>query len=250
MITKEILYTAMEQSAEDIGCKAEDFMWEQNIIIPFRLGDKARKYLKEPITANFVSYGSNVVAAAIDDIREIVTEYVGKYEFYHLFETPNMHWLSDRIKGKGYKICFMAEYFLPDTETLRSLPCDYELRVLVQPSHGIEPPARVRHQLRHGGPAPVVLHGGHISPGLIQNYVPPAAGLAQALAVQTHVVRIRVRAVPEARRHAVYRHPPGFDDLLRRPARGHPGAGDQFLQSLSHLRVSPLPSARPVSCSL
>lgn len=132
MIAKEILYTAMEQSAEDIGCKAEDFLREQNVTVPFRMGDKARKYLKEPITANFVSYGSNVVAAAIDDIRETAAEYIGRYEFYHLFETPNMHWLSDRIKVKGYKICFMAEYFLPDTDALRPLPCDYELRVLEQ----------------------------------------------------------------------------------------------------------------------
>ena len=122
----------MEQSAEDIGCKAEDFLREQNVTVPFRMGDKARKYLKEPITANFVSYGGNVVAAAIDDIRETAAEYIGRYEFYHLFETPNMHWLSDRIKVKGYKICFMAEYFLPDTDTLRPLPCDYELRVLEQ----------------------------------------------------------------------------------------------------------------------
>ena len=132
MIAKEILYTAMKQSAEDIGCKAEDFLREQNVVVPFRLGNKARKYLREPITANFVSYGTNVVAAAVDDIRETAAEYVDKYEFYHLFETPNMHWLSDRIEDKGYKICFMAEYFLPDTGALRPLPCDYELRVLGQ----------------------------------------------------------------------------------------------------------------------
>ncbi len=132
MVAKEILHIAMEQSAEDMGCKAEDFLREQNVIAAFRLGDRARKYLKESIAANFVSYGSNVVAAAIDDIREIVAEYVGKYEFYHLFETPNMHYLSDRIRVKGYKICFMAEYFLPDTDNLRPLPCDYELRILEQ----------------------------------------------------------------------------------------------------------------------
>lgn len=132
MIAKEILYTAMEQSAEDIGCKAEDFLRESNVVVPFRLGDRARKYLREPIAANFVSYGNNVVAAAADDVRAAAAEYVGKYEFYHLFETPNMHWLSDRIKDRGYKICFMAEYFLPDTDALRPLPCDYELRVLEQ----------------------------------------------------------------------------------------------------------------------
>ncbi|MCI8694560.1 MAG: GNAT family N-acetyltransferase [Lachnospiraceae bacterium] len=132
MITREILQIAMEQSAEDIGCKAEDFLKSGNVIVPFRLGEKARKYLKEPIMANFVSYGSNVVAAVTEDVQEPVTEYVGKYEFYHLFETPNMHWLSDRLAGSGYKICFMAEYFLPDTDRLRPLPCEYGMRILGQ----------------------------------------------------------------------------------------------------------------------
>ena len=45
----------------------------------------------------------NVVASVTEDVREIVTEYVGKYEFYHLFETPNLHWLSNRLDGNGYK---------------------------------------------------------------------------------------------------------------------------------------------------
>ena len=119
MITEEILHIAMEQSAEDINCKTEDFLKNQNVIVPFRLGKKARKYLKEPIIANFVSYGNNVVASVTEDVREIVTEYVGKYEFYHLFETPNLHWLSNRLAGHGYKICFMAEYFLPDINNLQ-----------------------------------------------------------------------------------------------------------------------------------
>ena len=132
MITKEILRIAMEQSAEDISCKTEDFMKDQNVIVPFRLGKKARKYLKEPITANFVSYGSNVVAAVTEDVRDLVTEYVDRYEFCHLFETPNMHWLDSRLAAKGYKICFMAEYFLPDVNRLVPVSCDYELRLLEQ----------------------------------------------------------------------------------------------------------------------
>lgn len=132
MITEEILQIAMEQSAVEMNCKMEDFMKNQNIIVPFCLGKKARKYLKEPITANIVSYGNNVVASVTEDVREAVTEYVNKYEYYHLFETPNMHWLSDHLVGKGYKICFMAEYFLPDIRNLRQHFCDYGMRILKQ----------------------------------------------------------------------------------------------------------------------
>lgn len=122
----------MEQSAEDINCQVEDFTRNQNVIVPFRLGKNARKYLKEPIIADLVSYGNNVVASVTDDVKDIVAEYVNRYEFYHLFETPNMHWLSDRLAGHGYKICFMAEYFLPEINKLCPTPCDYELHVLGQ----------------------------------------------------------------------------------------------------------------------
>lgn len=132
MTTEEILHIAMEQSAEDIGCRAEDFMKSRNVIVPFRLGKKARKYLKEPIVANFVSYGNNVVAAAAEDVNELAAAYVSRYEFYHLFETPNLHWLRSGLAGKGYEVCFMAEYFLPDLSHLRPLPCAYETRILAR----------------------------------------------------------------------------------------------------------------------
>ncbi len=133
MIAKETLRIAMEQSAQENNCKAEDFLKSQNIITPFHLGEKARKYYREPITANFVSYGNNVVVSAAEDVMETVTEYVGRYEFYHLFETPNMHWLDSRLAGRGHKVCFMAEYYLPDVHMCGAIPCDYELRILTQP---------------------------------------------------------------------------------------------------------------------
>ena len=132
LTNKEIKEIAMRQSAEDIGCKAEDFLSEKNIICKFHLGDNARRYYKEPITCNFVSYGNNVVAATGDEVTDLVSEYVDKYEFYHLFETPNMHWLEERLAERGYKICFMAEYYLPDVERIPNKQCLYETRILGQ----------------------------------------------------------------------------------------------------------------------
>ena len=35
---KEMLQIAMEQSAQDIGCKAEDFLSDKNVIVPFKMG--------------------------------------------------------------------------------------------------------------------------------------------------------------------------------------------------------------------
>ena len=43
-----------------------------------------------------------------------------------------MHWLDERMKEKGYRVCFMAEYFLPDMERLKRLECNYVLKVLEQ----------------------------------------------------------------------------------------------------------------------
>ena len=92
MKNKEILEIAVKQSAEDIGCKPEDFFSGSNTVVPFRLGKNAKKYYKLPVGCDFISYGNNVVAAAGDELFEIVKEYINKFEFYYCFETPNMYW--------------------------------------------------------------------------------------------------------------------------------------------------------------
>ena len=132
MNNKEILEIAVKQSAEDIGCKPEDFFSGSNTVVPFRLGKNAKKYYKLPVGCNLISYGNNVVAAAGDELFEIVQEYINKFEFYHCFETPNMYWLNKRIEPLGQTVCFMAEYYLPDVNRLTALSTPYELRVLNQ----------------------------------------------------------------------------------------------------------------------
>ena len=132
MIPQEILEAAMRQSAEDIGCRAGDFLSRENVVCSFRLGKHARRYYREPISCNFVSYGNNVVAAVTEELSDVVTSFIGKFPFYHCFETPNLHWLSDRLAEKGHRVCFMAEYYLPDTCRIASPDCGYERRLLVQ----------------------------------------------------------------------------------------------------------------------
>ena len=132
MTNQEMLTIAMKQSAEDIGCSADSFLKKENVAVPFHLGANARKYLKEPITCNLVSYGNNIVAAATEMAFDIVSEYIARYEFYHCFETPNMHWLNERLAERGHKVCFMAEYYLPDVKRIPDLTCAFEMRVLTQ----------------------------------------------------------------------------------------------------------------------
>ena len=130
MTNRDMLRIAMEQSAEDMGCGAEDFLSERNVVVPFRPGAKAKRYYRLPIGGNFVSYGNNVVAAATEELLPIVQEYVGRFDFYHCFETPNLRWLNRRLEPLGQTACFMAEYYLPDLDRLGELPCPYGLRVL------------------------------------------------------------------------------------------------------------------------
>ena len=130
MTNQEMLEIAMKQSAEDIGCSANDFLSEKNVIKPFHLGKNARKYFKEPISCDFNSYGNNVVVATVDEILDIVSEFVAKFDFYHCFETPNLHWVNERLIERGHKICFMAEYYLPDVNRIPELHCSYKIKLL------------------------------------------------------------------------------------------------------------------------
>ena len=130
MTTQDMLRIAMQQSAEDIGCTADDFLSDHNVVVPIRLGSKSKKYYKLPIGSNFISYGNNVVAGAEEGLFDIVKEYVKRFAFYHCFETPNMRWLNQRLEPLGQTVCFMAEYYLPDLRRLVKTPCQYELRML------------------------------------------------------------------------------------------------------------------------
>lgn len=130
MNTKEIWQIAMQQSAIDSNCEAKDFCSRENKIVISKNHPKARKYLELPFVCDLVSYGNNIVASVQEEYKDIVQDYITKYPVEHCFETPNMHVLNDVFQEKGYRICFMAEYFLPDINFLKELPCDYELKVL------------------------------------------------------------------------------------------------------------------------
>lgn len=130
-ITNEmIMQVAMQQSAIDANCDPSDFLSAENVITISKENAEARKYLKLPHVCNLISYGNNIVATISEEYESIVEEYISKYSVEHCFETPNFHVLNDAFQEKGFRVCFMAEYFLPDVEILRPLPCDFEMKVL------------------------------------------------------------------------------------------------------------------------
>lgn len=132
MTNEDILNIAMRQSSMDLGCNSEDFLLNENKIVISKKNSKARKYLELPFECNLVSYGNNIVASVREDIADIVRSYIEKYPIEHCFETPNLNVLSDALTKYNLKICFMAEYFLPDITLLKKQDCKYKTCVLTQ----------------------------------------------------------------------------------------------------------------------
>ena len=104
MTNQEILKIAMAQSAVDLCAEFADFEKSENIIVTSYENDSARRYLKLPFSCQLVSYGNNVVASVSPEFREIAEKYINKYPVEHLFETPNLHALNEKLMEKGQKI--------------------------------------------------------------------------------------------------------------------------------------------------
>ena len=132
MTKQEMLYIAAAQSAIDCGCKPEDFFDGKHHVVRSACHPAARKYLKLPFSLDLVSYGGNIVASVSEEYAAIAEEYIHKFQTEHCFETPNLHYLMERLRPLGLDICFMAEYWLPDLDILKPLDCPYELKILTQ----------------------------------------------------------------------------------------------------------------------
>lgn len=130
MTNQDVWRIALEQSAIDCGCQPSDFLKTENVIVPAGADPRARVYLPRPVECDLVSYGSNVVAQVSDPVREAVTDYVNAYPASFSFETPHLYVLNEALAPFGLKACYIAEYFLPDVDLLRELPCPYETRLL------------------------------------------------------------------------------------------------------------------------
>lgn len=130
LTNENIFQIAVQQSAIDANCNVDDFFRTDNVIVISKENVSARRYLKLPHICNLISYGNNIVATISEEYKHVVMEYIDKYPLEHCFETPNLHVLNDDFQKIGYRVCFMAEYFLPDVQLLRILPCDYKLKLL------------------------------------------------------------------------------------------------------------------------
>ena len=132
MTNQDLLKIAMAQSAADLCAHPLDFEKNGRTIVLSKDCAGARRYLKLPFSCQLVSYCAGVVASVSSECWALTEKYVSSYPLEHLFETPHLHVLNEELMKKGQKICFMAEYFLPDINALVPLDCPYELRLLTK----------------------------------------------------------------------------------------------------------------------
>ena len=125
MNNKEIIEIAMRQSSFDSNCRMEDFCGDKSKVVLSAPNSKARRYLDLPFFCDLTSYGNNIVASVSEELIKEVEWYITKYPVEHCFETPNLHKLIEKLKPYALNVCFMGEYFLPDMEELKLLPCKY-----------------------------------------------------------------------------------------------------------------------------
>lgn len=132
MTNNEILEIALKQSAIDANCQMEDFLKCDNIIVESLKHEEARKYLELPHLCHLISYGSNIVATIDMRLKDIVEKYIHQGTIEHCFETPNLYKLNKELEEYEARVCFMAEYFLPDMNVLKDIECSYETKILKQ----------------------------------------------------------------------------------------------------------------------
>lgn len=84
------------------------------------------KFVKTGVSTN------NIAASVQEEYKEMVEKYINTYPIEHCFETPNMHVLNDEFQKHGMRVCFMAEYFLPDLSELKEQECSFKMRILTQ----------------------------------------------------------------------------------------------------------------------
>ena len=130
---RRILEIAQEPSATDCSCLASDFERPENTVRESKPAEGARRYLKLPHLCDLVSYGTNVVACCAPELIPGVEGFLRAMpNVPSCFETPGIYALNALLAPYDARVCFMAEYFLPDVDRVQAFRphCEYPLRLL------------------------------------------------------------------------------------------------------------------------
>jgi len=130
MTNAEILRIAMQQHAIDANCLPSDFLKKENVVVVSAPNENARRYLNLPFFCDLITYGGNIVASVDERVYDFVKKYIDTKYPHGCFELPQIHHLTNEFSKYGFLPCYQTEYWLPDVDALRQLPCSFEMRVL------------------------------------------------------------------------------------------------------------------------
>lgn len=130
MTNREIMDIALRQSAWDLQCRVEDFFKAEPVVVISKPEKRKKKFMPEINALEMVTYGTNVVASVIPELKEIAEAYLQGKDPERAFETPGILELMNALKPLGYEIAYMGQDYLPRVELLKEMPCPFETRVL------------------------------------------------------------------------------------------------------------------------
>lgn len=133
MTNAEVLEIALAQSAINCCCAPEDFLSAHNVVRTTHEREGLPAYHKQPQICDLVSYGSNLVACCIEELVAPVSAWVKSADTVHdCFETPVLYGLNQLLAPHDARVCYQAEYFLPDMGAILGAErtCPYEMRLL------------------------------------------------------------------------------------------------------------------------
>ena len=132
MTQREILQTALRQSAVDCSCTEDDFLRDGPVVVESKEAEGASRYLDTPQICALFSYGANIVAACRKDLVSEVTRYVNETKtIYNCFDPPRLDELNRILLKKAEaRVTWMHTFYLPEPELVfgAKLSCPYETR--------------------------------------------------------------------------------------------------------------------------
>lgn len=132
MDNKDIWKIAMEQSAIDFNCLADDFTKQGNTVVVSVLNDGAKKCYKKPMFCGLAYYGDGLVASVDEQIKEFITKFINKHSGFKSFDTPQLIAINRELEKYGKCVCHIAEFFLPDMRKEVIINSSIDVKVLLE----------------------------------------------------------------------------------------------------------------------
>jgi GNAT superfamily N-acetyltransferase len=102
----------------------------ENVVVISKPCEQARFYMKLPSFCSLVSYGNNIVASVDERVADFVKTMINSLSPSNCFGPLGVRQMTEQFAQFNFAPLFQAEFWLPDVDILRELPCKYEMRIL------------------------------------------------------------------------------------------------------------------------